>query len=103
MKQKVLLLCSLVYGLLIVYIDSRPSWDDTGITVLALAGGGMVAGLLLEKYPWLFALAIGIWIPIMGILSRHDFMMLIVLIFPFVGVYTGWAIRKLSGKILHSI
>ncbi len=101
MRQKVLLFCSALLGLLIAYTDSRPNWDDAGITVLVLVGGGTIVGLLLEKHPWLFALAIGISIPIMGILARHDLMMLIVLIFPFIGVYTGWAIRLLSKRILH--
>jgi hypothetical protein len=102
MKQKILLIGSLVVGLLIAYIDSRPTWDDTGITVLALLAGGGIIGLLVQKHPWLFALAFGLWIPLAGIIFKHDLSMLIVLVFPFVGVYAGWALRRLSRKVMHS-
>ncbi len=83
-------------------MDSRPGWDDTGITVLALLAGGGIIGLLLQKRPWLFALAFGIWLPLWEGLASHDFKMLIVLIFPFIGVFAGWAIRLVSRKVLHN-
>ena len=102
MKQKILLISSLVIGLFIAYIDSRPTWDDTGITILALLVGSGIIGLLVQKRPWLFALAFGVWIPLYGVIFRHDFSMLIVLLFPFVGVYVGWVLRLLSRKVLHS-
>ncbi len=75
MKQKILLVASLVLGLLIAYIDSRPTWDDTGITVFALLAGGGIIGLLVQKRPWLFALAFGLWIPLWGVVVRHDLLM----------------------------
>jgi hypothetical protein len=102
MKQKLLLFGSIGLGLLIAYIDSRPTWDDTGITVFALLAGGGIIGLLLQKRPWLFALAFSIWMPVWGIVARHDLMMLVVLIFPFIGVYAGWAVRQVSRKVLHN-
>jgi hypothetical protein len=103
MKQKILLFSSVVMGLLIAYIDSRPTWDDTGMTVFALLAGGAIIGLLLQKRPWLFALAFGLWVPLWGVIARHDPRMLIVLIFPFAGVFAGWAIRQVSGKVLHNL
>lgn len=102
MKQKLLLFGSIVLGLLIAYIDSRPTWDDAGVTALALLLGGGVIGLLLQKRPWLFVLAFGIWIPLYGIVFKHDLLMLIILIFPFFGVYAGWALRLASQKLIHS-
>ncbi len=102
MKQIILFVGSIFAGVLIAFIDSRPTWDDTGITVFALLACGAVIGLLLTRRPWLFALALGIWMPLIYIVTKHDFMMLITLIFPFLGVYAGWAARKLSHKLLHS-
>lgn len=102
MKQKILLACSTILGLLIAYIDSRPTWDDTGLTVFALLAIGGVIGLLLQKRPWLYALAFGIWLPLTGIIFRHDWMMLIVLAFPFIGVYAGWLIKQLFTRLAHS-
>jgi hypothetical protein len=102
MNQKVLLVVSIVVGLLVAVMDSLPKWDDTGITVLALIAGGGIIGYFVLKHPWLFALTFGIWIPLWGIITRHDLMMLIVLFFPFAGVFAGWAVRKLTHNLLHS-
>ncbi len=102
MKQKILFACSMILGLLIAYVDSRPTWDDTGITVFALLLGGGIIGLLLQKRPWLYALAFGIWMPLLSIIFKHDLMMLITLIFPLIGVYAGWVLRLVSRKLLHS-
>jgi hypothetical protein len=39
---RALLPLALGFGLLIAYVDSRPNWDDTGVTALALlAGSGL--------------------------------------------------------------
>jgi hypothetical protein len=54
-------------GLSLGYLDSRPSWDDTGITAaLLLLSSAMAAGVSGRK-PWLWALLTGIWIPVFGI------------------------------------
>jgi hypothetical protein len=34
--QKLLIAISIAFGLLIAYVDSRPNWDDTGITAVAI-------------------------------------------------------------------
>jgi len=93
MKQKLYLLAAVIFGLLVAYVDSRPTWDDTGITVFALLIGSGIIGLLVEKRPWLYALAVGLWLPLWYILTTHNLSMLIVLAFPFVGVYVGWALH----------
>jgi hypothetical protein len=35
-KQKILLAIAVISGLVITYVDSRPTWDDTGITAGAI-------------------------------------------------------------------
>ncbi len=99
--QKVLLAVGIVLGLLLAYIDSRPTWDDSGI----LAGGLVVSAGLLTllgfRRPWLAALAAGLWMPLYDIYRSHDFTMLIVLIFPLLGAYAGWAARLGIQKIFH--
>jgi hypothetical protein len=93
MKQKGLLAAAILLGVLIAYIDSRPTWDDTGITVLTFLVGGGIIGMLVEKRPWLYALALGLWLPLWYLLSTHHGSMLILLAIPFLGVYIGWAVR----------
>jgi hypothetical protein len=101
MMQKILLVCALASGLLIAYVDSRPTWDDTGITVFALLGASGIIGLLVQRRPWLYALAVGLWIPLWGIIHTQNFSMVLVLLFPFAGVYAGWAVRLVVQRTLH--
>lgn len=99
--QNVLLAVAVLAGLFSAYVDSRPTWDDTGI----LAGGLLITSGLLtllgHRKPWLIALAVGIWIPLHDIYLSHDFRMLLVLLFPLVGAYGGWLVRLGIRKTLH--
>jgi len=99
--QSILLAIAVLAGLFSAYVDSRPTWDDTGI----LAGGLLiVSGLLTllgHRRPWLIALAVGIWIPLHDIYLSHDVRMILVLLFPLVGAYGGWLVRMGIHKTLH--
>jgi len=99
--QNILLGIAVLAGLFFAYVDSRPTWDDTGI----LAGGLLlISGLLTllgHRKPWLIALAVGLWIPLHDIYLSHDFRLLLVLLFPLIGAYGGWAVRLGIRKTLH--
>ncbi len=90
--QKILFVIALAAGLSIAFVDSRPTWDDTAITVAALLVCGGIIGLLIKRRPWLYALALGLWLPLWEGIASRNFTILIVLIFPFIGVYAGWAL-----------
>ncbi len=96
--QKILFAASIAAGLLIAFIDSRPTWDDTAITVAALLVCGGITGLLVKLHAWLYALALGLWLPLWEGIASRNFTILVTLVFPFVGVYAGWAL----GKVLRS-
>jgi hypothetical protein len=100
--QKALLAAALAVGLLLTYVDSLPTWDETGITAFALLLSAGVIGLFVRRRPWLFGLAIGLWIPLRGVLLAHDFRFLIVLLFPLAGVYAGWALGRQARKLPES-
>ncbi len=99
--QTVLLAVALLAGLFSAYVDSRPTWDDTGI----LAGGLLlISGLLTllgHRKPWLIALAVGVWIPLHDIYLSHDFRLLLILLIPLIGAYGGWLVRLGIRKTLH--
>jgi hypothetical protein len=59
----VLLAAAIAMGLAIAWVDSRPHWDDTGITAGSLLLSAGLLGLMGPRRPWLWALGIGIWIP----------------------------------------
>ncbi len=82
-----------VVGILLAYVDSLPRWDDAGI----IAGSLLLVSFLLTalgyRRPWLMALAIGVWIPLRGIIVSHEMSLLLILIFPFLGAYAGFLVR----------
>jgi hypothetical protein len=101
--QTILVGLAVLAGLFSAYVDSRPTWDDSGI----LAGGLLlVSGLLTllgHRKPWLIALAVGIWIPLYNIYLSHDLRVLLVLLFPLVGAYGGWLVRLGIRRAVHPV
>lgn len=91
--QKILLTIAVIAGLFFAYIDSRPTWDDTGITIGVLLLTSGLLGLIGFQRPWLLALAIGLWLPLYEISTAHAYASLIALIVTFIGAYGGWAVR----------
>jgi fructose-specific phosphotransferase system IIC component len=74
--------------------ELETGWDDTGITagaILILTG---YFGMTIPHRPWLWALAVGIWIPVQGILQDRNFGLITVLIVAFIGAYAGALVRK---------
>jgi len=96
--QKALLAAALAAGLLIAWVDTRPGWDDAGVTVFALFLSAGIIGLFVRRRAWLFGLAVGIWISLWGTLASRDPLFLVLLAFPTAGVHAGWALRKLAGR-----
>jgi len=80
-------------GGLVTYVDTRPTWDDTGVTAAALLVASGVLGFLGPRRPWLWGLALGIWIPLLGIARTQDYSTLLALAVALVGAYGGMAIR----------
>ena len=94
-----LLLASVSAGLAIAWIDARPHWDDDGVTAAFLLMAGGLLGLLGPRRPWLWGLAIGLWIPIRLILGKPTLGSiaggLVILAIPLAGAYAGMAVRRL--------
>jgi HAAS len=101
LMQKALLAIAVICGLFITYVDTRPTWDDTGITAGAiLIICGLIA-LLEHRRPWLVALGVGLWIPLYGLLFAHSFGAIMALAFAFAGAYAGWAVRAGAQQLFH--
>jgi hypothetical protein len=84
----------LVLGGLITYVDSRPNWDDTGVTAMAILVATGVLGFVDPSRPWLWAVAVGLWIPALGIVQSQNYGSLLALLIAFVGAYAGMALRR---------
>jgi uncharacterized MnhB-related membrane protein len=101
LMQHILLAVAVLAGLFSAYVDSRPTWDDTGVLAFGIL---LVCGLLTvlgHRRPWLIALAVGIWIPLNAILFTHVYAAVVALAFAFVGAYGGWLVNLGIRKTLH--
>lgn len=97
LKTFVLLAVAAAVGLGIGIVDSSPHWDDTGITVAALLAASGSLGLVRPRGAWMWALAVGIWIPLLE--SIHNPASLVALAVAFVGAYAGAFARRLATRI----
>ncbi len=92
--QKLLLTVSVTLGVLIGYLDSRPSWDDTGVTAGLLFISAAIIGALGPRRPWLWGLCLGIWIPIFGLTHGLNYGSLLALAIALIGAYAGAGLRR---------
>ena len=96
--DRIVLLAGIIFGLTITNIDARSNWDDTGVTAFCLVVAAAMCGFIAPRRPWMWALAVGLWIPMRAIVlsaSPQSLAMLLVLVFPFAGAYTGMALRRM--------
>lgn len=92
--QRTLFAVAIALGLLIGYVDSRPTWDDTGVTAGVLLISTAILGALAPQRPWVWALCVGLWIPIFGIATSSNYGSLIAVAIAFVGAYGGMLLRR---------
>ena len=83
-----------VAGIAIGYVDSRPGWDDTGITAVSLLLAAGIAAFVARRFPWLVAVATGIWVPLFELPYLASGGPLAALVFAAVGAAIGWLIRR---------
>jgi len=94
MKLIALFILALALGACITYVDNQPSWDDTGVTALAICLTAALFGFASPRWAWVWALAIGSWIPLFGVLRTGNYGSLLALLFAFAGAYGGMLLRK---------
>jgi hypothetical protein len=89
---------SVTLGCAIAYVDSRPYWNDAGVTAFALLAFAGFLGFIVPRHVWLWALGIGIWIPTLAMVTQPgpgSARTLLVLPFSFAGAYGGRYLRLL--------
>jgi hypothetical protein len=95
-KVVVLALTACVIGWGIGYIDSRPGWDDTGITAGALLLSGVILGAAMPRWAWLTGLALGVPVFIMNAVLHGNYgsalAIGIALVGAAIGALSGWLI-----------
>jgi len=97
LRDGLLAVLSIGLGLTIGYVDSRPTWDDTGITAALLLLGAAIAAALSRRRPWLWALLIGAWVPLFEIGSSAGLVSLTGLAIAAIGAFGGYFLAKATG------
>ena len=93
-RDGVLLVAAPAIGLLIGYVDSRPTWNDAGITVsLVLLASALAAGVS-GRRPWLWALLIGGWVPLLELRGATGPASLVALVVAGMGACAGYALVR---------
>ena len=77
-------------GLAIAYMDSRPGYDDTGVTAVLLTSVAAVTAAIAGTRPWLSALLVGAWTPLIEILGGGSTGSLLALAFAGLGAAVGY-------------
>jgi hypothetical protein len=97
-----LLGCAAVVGFSIAYVDSRPNWDDTGITAGALLITAAALGTISPRRPWLWSLSVGLWIPLYLFVRSprvSSAAFFLILAFPLTGAYLG----RLGRRVVQAV
>jgi uncharacterized membrane-anchored protein len=86
-------------GLAIAWVDSRPTWDDAGVTAFALLLSAAVLAVIVPRRPWRWAMAVGVWIPLSIVVRQPSLRNVlggfVILAFPLAGAYGGSLMRRM--------
>ena len=92
--QYLLTLIAIVIGHVFAYVDSRPNWDDAGVLAVTIAIVSAILAYLYPRRPWIWALAVGVWIPLHDLIHNGNFGSLLALAFATAGAYLGAWLRN---------
>ena len=93
--ERTLVPMALLLGLGVAWMDSRPGFDATGITVVLLLTGTLAVAAVSGRRPWLWAMLIGAWTPILEIGGGGSPASLAALVIAGVGAAIGYLIARL--------
>jgi hypothetical protein len=86
---------ALLIGAGIGHVDSRPTWDDTGITAGTVFVASAVLSFFRPRFALAIALAVGGWIPLIEIIRGGGYGSLLALAIALVGALCGAGARNL--------
>lgn len=92
--SKLVFIVAVACGLFFAYADSRPNFDDTGVLVFGIVAVAAAFGFIWPARAWCWALAIGIWTPLVSIPRTGELASVVAVAFAFAGAYLGAGIRR---------
>ena len=91
---------ALLAGVAIGFVDSRPTWDDTGVTAVSLLLAAGVLAAIRPRVWWLAGLLVGL--PVLGFnyLAQGRFDSAIAIVFALAGAGAGaWLGRRMGRAV----
>ena len=88
---------SLAIGCAIGFVDSRPTWDDTGVTVSSIFLASLVVSAARPRSAWLTGLLIGAPVLAFNFVLHGGFASAIAVVIALVGAGIGYLVGKAAG------
>ncbi|HEX7950046.1 MAG TPA: hypothetical protein VF494_06840 [Candidatus Limnocylindrales bacterium] len=85
---------AIAFGFVVAGVDSRPAWDDTGVTAGLLVVGAALAAALDGRRPWLWTLLVGAPLAIIEVPATGSAASLVGLLFAGIGASLGLLLRR---------
>jgi hypothetical protein len=85
---------AVAFGFLVASIDSRPGWDDSGVTAGLLVAGAALAAGVDGRRPWLWTLLVGAPLAIIEVPATGSAASLVGLVFAGIGASFGLLVRR---------
>lgn len=84
----------LLIGICIAYVDSRATWDDTGVTVAALVATAGLIGAARPRAWWVIGLAVGLPVVAFNVAIYGRFSSALAVAFSLLGAAVGASIGR---------
>ena len=94
-KFLILIVIALLAGSIIGWVDTRPHWNDTGITIGLIFISSFILGLFAGRNAWILALIIGLCITSLNYLVSGRFDSAVSILISLAGVYGGVSLKYL--------
>jgi hypothetical protein len=96
LKFSLLFIIAFAFGLLIGWVDTRPTWDDAGITAAAIIIVTAPLGAIMPSRAWVWALTVGGCVLLLNtVLAGVNNRVMLALLISFIGAYAGVLIRRI--------
>ena len=92
--QILFFIIAIAIGHFFAFVEGQPNFDDTGVLVLAIVITSAIFASVFPRRPWLWALAVGIWIPLHNLIHNGGLVSAVALLFALAGAYLGAWLRR---------
>ena len=96
-KASVVVAVAIGIGSIVGFVDSRPTWDDTGVTAGVLVLAALVLACIRPSAAWLIGLALGLPVVLFNAITRGGFGSLLAVAFSMAGAGIGYGIGRALG------